>query len=168
MSWQNHLEQQLERIAVSGELGRGSVTMSLDMPHGRLECELADLDTIGCAVNQLRLKTDALARVTLDDLRQLGQALTERVRYLLEPISNLELDQEGFSLQLRSHPPQKDDQGRRYYELTARRGGEIRLCRYEKTASQPRQRIPARLTREVLSRLAADFDAAVAPLDATH
>ena len=41
---------------------------------------------------------------------------------------------------MRSNPPQKDDDGRSYYELLVRRGGEIALVRYRKengTARQP-------------------------------
>jgi hypothetical protein len=164
MSWQNQFDVQLERIAATRDLGRGPVTLSVQAPHGRLECELAAIDSIGCAFTSFGIHTDALAQATVDELKALGKSLTERLNYLLEPVSNLELDGQGFTLQLRSSPPERDDERRRYYELTARRDGTIRLCRYEKTGHQPRQLIPATVTREVLRRLAIDFDAAVSLL----
>jgi hypothetical protein len=61
--------------------------------------------------------------------------------------------------QLRSSPPQRDDDGRSYYELTVRRGGEIALARYRKESGKPREQIAAHVTREVLLRLADDFEA---------
>ncbi len=164
MSWQNQIDVQLERIATTSDLGRGPVTLSIQAPHGRLECELAAIDSIGCAFTWFGIHTDALAEATVDQLAQLGKALADRLNYLLEPVRNLELDSQGFTLQLRSSPPERDDERRRYYELTARRDGTVRLCRYEKIGRQPRQLVPATVTREVLRRLAIDFDAAVALL----
>ena len=137
MSWQNQIDRELQRIAETGPLQQGPVALSVETPHGRLDCELAELDTIACGLNYVRLTTETLASATVDDVRHLGQWLTQRLSYLLEPISNMELDPEGFSLQLRSFPPQQDEDERRYYELTARRGGEIRLCRYASRGRLP-------------------------------
>jgi hypothetical protein len=58
---------------------------------------------------------------------------------------------------MRSNPPQKDDNAYRYYELLIRRGGSVALCRYEKQPGQPRTRVPAALTHEVIGRLIDDF-----------
>ena len=162
MNWQTTLDRELDRIAEARLLMPGPAPFSLNVPHGCLRCELAAVDTIGCAFLQLWLETDALAQVTVEQLRRLSQSLTKRLSYLLEPISNLELDDEGFSMQLRSHPPQQDEGGRRYYELTVRRGGEVRLCRYVKNTGQPREIVLTTITREVLCRLAGDLDAALA------
>ena len=60
-------------------------------------------------------------------------------------------------MQLRSNPPQRDDDGRSYYELIVRRGGEIALTRYRKENGNARQQIAATVTREVLLRLVGDF-----------
>jgi hypothetical protein len=161
MNWQAMIDQQLDRIAQDGPLPSRPAPLTLTTPHGVLHGELTAIDSIGCAFEHLWLQSDALAHVTVPQLRSLGRSLTERLSYLLEPIANLELDAEGFSLQLRSHPPQRDEDGRRYYELTARRGGEVRLCRYAKQPGQPRQVVTTRVTREVLGRLVRDFDTAV-------
>ena len=60
-------------------------------------------------------------------------------------------------VQLRSNPPQHDDDGRSYYELLVRRGGEIALTRYRKENGNARQQITATVTREVLLRLGGRF-----------
>jgi hypothetical protein len=62
---------------------------------------------------------------------------------------------------MRSNPPQRDEDGRSYYELLVRRGGEIALARYRKENGAARRPVAAHLTREVLLRLAADFVAAL-------
>jgi hypothetical protein len=73
----------------------------------------------------------------------------------------VEADADRCSIQLRSNPPQKGDDGTSYYELMVRRGGHITLSRYSKKLGQLRQIVPAHVTREVLGRLADDFVAAV-------
>ena len=64
-------------------------------------------------------------------------------------------------VQLRSSPPQRDDDGRSYYELLVRKGGEIALQRYRKEIGDARQPIAATVTREVLLRLVVDFETAL-------
>jgi hypothetical protein len=80
----------------------------------------------------------------------------------MEPISPIELDAAACVVQLRSTPPQKDDDGRSYYELMVRRGGEISLRRFRKEPGMSRQPIAANMTREVLLRLVGDFCAVLA------
>ncbi len=72
----------------------------------------------------------------------------------------MEVDAEQCIVQLRSNPPQKDDDGTSYYELLVARGGRLSLCRWLKERGQPRRIIPAQVTREVFLRLIADFSAA--------
>jgi hypothetical protein len=79
----------------------------------------------------------------------------------MEPISAVELDADSCTVQCRSNPPQQGEDGRSYYELLVRKGGDIILCRYLKQPGQPRHTIPAHVTREVLARLGEDFVAAV-------
>ena len=89
----------------------------------------------------------------------MAKSLSDRLTYLMEPIRPIEIDADACVAQLRSSPPQRDDDGRSYYELTVRRGGEIALCRYRKEPGTVRQQIPATVTREVLLRLVDDFEA---------
>jgi hypothetical protein len=76
----------------------------------------------------------------------------------MEPIAPIEIDEAACVMQLRSNPPQRDDDGRSYYELLVRRGGEITLARYRKeNGAGGRRQIAANVTREVLLRLVGDF-----------
>ena len=135
--------------------------ITIDTKVGTLTSNLTAVDGIACAFEQFTLSTDKLAGASLDHLKQISDTLSKRLTYLLEPISPIETDSEGCTVQLRSNPPQKDDDGKSYYELLVRRGGELSLCRYTHTAAAGRRVIPANVTREVFHRLASDFTAAV-------
>ena len=161
MNVKERVARELDRMASGDVDPRRPGLLTLDAEHGRLTSELVAIDTIGCAFTQMALATEALAGAQADDLKQLGDRLAQRLNYLLEPIGTLELDIEGFTLQMRSHPPRRDADGHTYYELSARRGGEVRLNRYRKALAETRVVVPAEVTREVFARLAADLDAAV-------
>ena len=118
-------------------------------------------DPLAVAVSQFLLETTELAGVDVAALETASKSLSQRVNYLLEPISPIETDADGCAVQMRSNPPLAGDNGRYYYELLLRRGGTVELCRYEKKPSAPRTRVPANLTHEVLGRLVEDFDATV-------
>ena len=151
------IQAELARIHSQGGVGR----LEVDTGRGRLVCQLAAVDGIGCALETFVYQTDKLAGATMDQLKKLSDALTSKLNYLLEPITPLEADAESCTVQCRSSPPQQGDDGRSYYELLVRRGGEVALCRFHKKPGQPRQVIPAEVTRQVLERLAADFAAVV-------
>jgi hypothetical protein len=107
--------------------------------------------------NQLRLATAELASADAAKLESIGKALAARLTYLMEPIAPIEIDSAACVVQLRSNPPHRDDDGRSYYELMVRRGGEIALARYRKENGGARQQIAATVTREILLRLVGDF-----------
>jgi hypothetical protein len=136
----------------------------LEITHGtqRLSCRLVALDSLACAFTRLALQTESLSTRTSGELRQLAESLSARLNYLLEPISPIELDAQGCVAQLRSNPPQKEEDRTSYYELLVSRSGALSLTRYSRSTGQERQVIAAHVTREVLARLVADF-AAVAP-----
>ena len=118
-------------------------------------------EPLAVAVSQFLLETSELAGTDVSKLETASKSLCQRVNYLLEPISPIETDADGCVVQMRSNPPLVGDTGRCYYELLLKRGGSVELCRYEKTPSAPRTRVPANLTHEVLGRLVEDFDAIV-------
>jgi hypothetical protein len=126
-----------------------------------LRCEAVQCDQFAASVDELLLETPELANVTTSQLQAASRDLAVRVNYLLEPIAPIETDAQGCSVQMRSNPPHKDDNGARYYELLLRRGGLASLSRYEKQPGQPRTRIPAALTHEVIARLIDDFSVTV-------
>lgn len=145
--------QELTRLAAQGGTGR------LECAHGngKLTADVLAVDAIGCAVTSVMYATPKLAAASVPLLTKLSQELTKRLTYLLEPIGVIETDLDSATVQLRSSPPQKDDDGTQYYELLVRRGGDFTLVRWQKLPGRIRQQIPANLTREVLGRLASDF-----------
>src|SRR5438270_14089553 len=76
-----------------------------------LRCRLTALDTLGCAFQTFEVQSDALAAASMDRLKQVAEALSRRLTYLLEPISPIEVDAQQCVVQLRSNPPQKDENG---------------------------------------------------------
>ena len=157
MSIRAYIESELKRI----QAVRGRGLLQIDCATGRVEADLIAVDAIGCAFQTLAYSSDKLATASLDELKAISQSLTSKLTYLLEPIGLVEADADRCSVQLRSNPPQKGDDGTSYYELMVRRGGDITLSRYSKKSGQLRQIVPANVTREVLGRLADDFVAAV-------
>jgi hypothetical protein len=154
MNIQSQLEHELRQLA-SGSTATVAVA---DGPR-QLSCDVVEHNSLAVVFNQLRLVTTELASATAVDLERISNALAARLTYLMEPIRPIETDVDACVVQLRSRPPQKDDDGRSYYELLVRRGGEIALFRYRKESGTPRQQIPATVTCEVLLRLAGDFSA---------
>lgn len=119
--------------------------------------ELTELDRLACAFTDFSMTSDTLANAPLEKLREVADALSQRLTYLLEPIAPIEVDPEHCVVQMRSNPPQKGETGTTYYELMVRRDGHLSLCRYEKQRGADRERIAAHVTREVFCRLADDF-----------
>jgi hypothetical protein len=132
----------------------------------RLACEMVALDTLACAFDHFNVESAALAAAPLSKLKLVAEDLSRRLTYLLEPITPVELDADQCVVQLRSNPPQKDDNSTTYYELLVKQGGRLSLDRYTKERTGDRQRVPTHVTREVFLRLADDFSKASA-LDAS-
>src|SRR5262245_34806651 len=147
-------EQQLENLG-SG----GAATVAVDALPRRITCDTLERTSLAVSFQRLELSTSELANVSTADLQRISQSLADRLTYLLEPISPIETDAQECVVQMRSNPPHKDDDGRSYYELLVRRGGEISLVRYRKENGTARLQIPATVTREVLVRLVNDFGA---------
>jgi len=156
MNLQAQFDQELTKLG-SG----GAATVAVDAAPRRLVCEVAERNSLAISFDRLQLATSELAGATVADLQRISTSLSGRLTYLMEPISPIEIDAAACVVQLRSNPPQKDDDGRSYYELLVRRGGEIALARYRKENGNARRQIPATVTREVLLRLVGDFAAAL-------
>lgn len=140
----------------------GGRTLTADEAGQRFDCELTALDMLACAFSRFELHSDALASAGIERLRSVSENLSRRLTYLLEPIAPIEVDAEQCVVQMRSHPPQRDEQRTSYYELLVRRGGDLSLRRWTKTAGEVRQPLSAQVTREVFLRLVGDFSAAAA------
>ena len=159
MSWKNRLQTELTALAQLG-VGSGGDQLRVDVPVGRIECALVSVDAVGCSFDEVSLVTSQLANHSTDQLKAVSEKLSQQIRYLLEPICPIEIDPAGATVQMRSSPPQQDDDGTKYYELLVRQGG-LSLRRYARAKGQPRQSVSANVTREVLVRLASDFVDAV-------
>ena len=144
-----------------GTIGKQHQRVTATTGTRTVRCEIDQCDQLAVAVYELVLETSELKNVKLAKLQAASKALCDRITYLLEPISPIETDADGCVVQMRSTPPQKQDDGRFYYELFLRRGGSVTMHRYEKQPSSIRQRVAATLTHEVLGRLIEDFDEAV-------
>ena len=154
MTLRRQFDHELNQLGVGG-----AATVDLTALSRRLTCDLVERNSLAVAFHTLRVATPELAAVSSASLERLVQDLSARLTYLMEPIRPIEIDADACVAQLRSSPPQRDDDGRSYYELTVRRGGEIALVRYRKEPGAARQQIPANITREVLLRLVDDFEA---------
>jgi hypothetical protein len=126
----------------------------------QLTAQIVALDALALAFEYLTMISNSLAQAPIDQLKKVADVLSKRLTYLLEPISPIEVDADQCVVQLRSNPPQRDDNGTRYYELLVRKGGELSLRRYQKHPGGVRQLIPAQVTREVFLRLVDDFSTA--------
>src|SRR5206468_1991013 len=138
---------------------QGRHELDVSESASRLSADLLALDALALAFDHLTVTCGALASAPIDQLKKVADALSKRLTYLLEPISPIEVDADQCIVQLRSNPPQRDDNGTQYYELLVRRGGELSLRRYQKQPGGIRQSVPAHVTREVFLRLVDDFSA---------
>ncbi len=156
MSYDDHISQELQRLRAAGSGG----ALSADAPNGRLECDMAGVDGIGCSVDRFAFRTGRLSGASLEQLKKIGEELSRRVTYLLEPIAIIEIDAEGITVQLRSSKPSQEGGVTSYYELTINQSG-LDLRRYQAEPGQPRQATPANFTHEAFRRLARDVAAVV-------
>ena len=161
MTLKARIHTELNRLgSLSGSTSAPQL-LKIDTGGGYLESELTTIDQIACSFDRFSLKTDQLASSTIDELKDIANSLSQQLSYLLESISPIEIDDEACIVQMRSSPPEKDDDGTRYYELVVARG-ELSLLRYCKTPGQPRSIVAANVTREVFERLADGVVAAAA------
>jgi hypothetical protein len=150
-------QNELEQVALDHNYPH---RLQCEAPGHRLQAEIVALDTLACAFNYLGVEIDALAAAPVQTLKQVADRLSHRLTYLLEPITAVEVDADQCAVQLRSNPPQKDDNGTSYYELLVKKGGLISLSRFKKEPREVRRLVPAHVTREVFLRLVDDFSKA--------
>lgn len=113
-------------------------------------------DRLAVAFWNFELRSDRLHAADADRVRQVAEAITKRVVYLLEPLTPCELDALSCVVQLRSAEPELDADSRAYYEVLVTTGGAVTLSRYRKSPGALRERVPATLTKQVLVRFARD------------
>jgi hypothetical protein len=134
-------------------------TLELSSARQALRIELAALDGLACSFTVIAITLPALTGASATALKSHAEALSKRLTYLLEPISPIETDSQGCTVQMRSMPPHKEDNVTSYYELLVSREGRLSLVRYRRSPGNARERIAAHVTREVLVRLVGDLTA---------
>jgi hypothetical protein len=156
------MTQELKQALAGLTLTSDAQTLQLFSEGQTLCIELAALDGLACSFTEVSLASPKLVGAPLASLKSTAEGLSKRLTYLLEPISPIETDAHGCTVQLRSMPPHKEDNVTSYYELLVSRDGRLSLVRFQRLAGGPRERIAAHVTREVLVRLAGDLSAAAA------
>lgn len=156
-----------ERIEAAVETAARSglfpALIEVTVGHVSFNCDLLAVETIACAFERLEIVNDRWRSVPLMQMKRIAENLAERLTYLLEPIRTIETDVDTCTIQMRSQPPRKADDGSRtYYELQVSGGGKLSLCRYAKQPDQTRRLVPVQVTREVFRRLTTDFIEAAA------
>jgi hypothetical protein len=155
------LQEQTKTALASHAHQAGPHRLDFDEGGDRVTAELSSIDTLACEFAHLTLQTPKLAGAPAEGLQALAKSLAQRLTYLLEPIAPIEADAEGCTVQMRSNPPQRGEEGTSYYELLVRRGGELDLRRWKKAPGGTRTPLNATVTREVFLRLVGDLAAAV-------
>src|SRR6516165_2361630 len=130
MTLKSQLQTALDGLA---PFAQGSQSIAVSEAGQRLSADVTALDALALSFDHFTLTSSPLAAASLDQLKKVADALSKRLTYLLEPISPIEIDADQCVVQLRSNPPQKDENGTSYYELLVAAGGRLSLRRYTKT-----------------------------------
>lgn len=135
-------------------------SLTVDEGPDRVTLQIADLDSVGVALDALEYARTDRKDWSTQDLNAWGDRIARRVTYLMEPLHVLEVDGGRGEVQLRSQAPTNRGDARNYYEV--RLGGQG-VCRVERFSYDPverqRRRTACHLTREVVERLAEDLAA---------
>ncbi|HEX4131194.1 MAG TPA: hypothetical protein VHZ24_14235 [Pirellulales bacterium] len=155
------LEQQVQSALASlPSPSTGPMRIDESSTGQQFECDLSAIDSLGCSFERFTLHSDRLRAAGMDEVQRVAGELSKRLTYLLEPIQPIETDSQQCVVQMRSVPPAKDGDRTSYYELLARKTGELSLVRYNADYGAGRQVALAHVTREVFLRLVRDFSAA--------
>jgi hypothetical protein len=164
MSIQTDIQAQLGQL-VNNPPSAWPAEIAVEGRAGRVSCDVQAVEQLACSLDEIQYQAQEPFGQTPAGLTQMGEALANRVSYLLEPIGNYELDEDGMTLQMRSIPPSGDRENLSFYELLLRCSGEIRIYRYQQSAGSVREKVPMEFTRQVLGRLGNDLDDLVADRD---
>lgn len=154
MSLVSEIRSALDRLSVPSH---SPETLTAYADGQRITLQLAEVDSLACGFASLEFESQSFANAGIEQLKLVAEKLSKRLTYLLEPISPIEHDAEQCVVQLRSNPPQRDEDRTSYYELIVSRDGRLSLVRYAKPAGGVREPITSHVTREVLLRLIGDF-----------
>ena len=148
---------------LKGFSGPGIHSAAWDDGQGvEVSVDFTAVDTLSCAVSELRISKSALRGATDAELQAWAGEVVRRVTYLLEPLAVLEYDAASQSVLVRSQPPTQTPDAIMYYEAVVGAPGHLSLKRYSAPKSDPgRQTVDLHMTHEVLRRLVEDLAAPV-------
>ncbi|WP_339613107.1 hypothetical protein [uncultured Rubinisphaera sp.] len=158
MSLSQQLQQELNRLSAQGPIAGCSLVFA--EASDLLEVDLAALDTMSCAMNELRLTLPRLQNGTNDAIKRWADDLSRRITYLLEQIGPIEFDDQAGSAMIRSNQPTQLPSGAVYYEFVLQSASKnaVTINRFEIVKGQPgRKRVTLQLTHEVLVKLVNDL-----------
>ena len=152
------LGKHLDDLARVSDDQAKNVDVNLDVAE--LHCRFTQVDRLACEVNSIVVASPKCQQLTAEQLRTMASGLSKQLTYLEERLVVLEVDRETPEVQMRSMPPRDEGEARCYFEVQAGRQG-ISLRRFRKVPGEPRQMVPATLTRDVFFRVCSDLIAAV-------
>lgn len=134
--------------------------LSLCAARACVRATLSAADEMSCSMSELSIVAKQDLALDSAALRDWGDRLATRIRYLLEAIDAVELDTMRGLLLLRSSPPDKRGAGTYYYEVLLERTGRLTLQRFRFDNAR-KERIPValQLTKETFEKLLDDLEA---------
>ncbi|MEZ6046403.1 MAG: hypothetical protein R3C11_12705 [Planctomycetaceae bacterium] len=126
-----------------------------------IDLDLMAVEQLSCSLSALRLTPPSNANLSLTTLEDWAKELSQRLTYLLENVSPIEIDPTSQKILVRSSQPSQQGNTKEYYEmlLAVDPSGCLNLRRYRISgANSNRTPIDLVFTREVLIRLMNDLE----------
>ncbi len=165
MSLKQEAHQELNQLMTQSLPSSVSLKSSQELPF---ILNVTQIDTLGCAVTKLEVTPPPQSNLDFDTLQTWAKALSQRLTYLLEQLTPIEIDPSQQQIQIRSTRPDNNAGRKEYYEmlLSVSPSGCLKLERYRVAANKKAQRTPIEMvfTRDVLVRLLEDIDDSFAEL----
>jgi hypothetical protein len=127
--------------------------------HGTASIDVSQSNALACELNAIAFSPHGQEYSSPDRLKSAADELVLKLRYLSEPLALIECDAEALAAQLRSSPPKQneDDNKITYFECMVQ-PSEVAVERIERSEDGSRQKIPFKLTREMLLQVIEDID----------
>lgn len=147
----------------------GGLTIELNHPTAHVTLLLADHDRFSVALRELQIGA-AVTEVgdVRSQLSEIAAAVARRLNFLEEPLAVWELEPSTAEAQLRSAPPQRENQDLIYWEVVVRGGANpgARLARYRWSPELvEREQVTYPTTFRFLGRVAETLAGALQPTE---
>lgn len=159
MSVRTLLAAELARLR--GYSSASPVSVSVTDPSGiSIDIEFTQVDSLACAIRQITVHVPSMSQVAFAQLQKWAEALSQRITYLLEQLTPLELDPQAGQILIRSTRPDQLPDGTQYYEIVVSNtgAGSFTLQRFQSVKGTPgRTPIDLQVTHELLYKLCDDL-----------